>query len=191
MDRDRLSRYLAEGLSVEKIGILEGKNPSTVAHWVKKHGLGAAEALPRTRGSTRKALALEARRQGRTRFQFTCEWHGATDFLAMPSGRSRCAKCNSEAVLRCRRNRKETLALEAGGACALCGYNEHLAALEFHHLDPKQKEFGIAQAGVTRSLQRCREEAKKCILLCSNCHAAVESGAIALPIESDADPEPE
>jgi hypothetical protein len=109
----------------------------------------------------------------------------------MPSGRSRCAQCNSEAVLRCRRNRKETLALEAGGACKLCGYDEHLAALQFHHLDPKTKEFGIAEAGVTRSLEKCREEAKKCILLCSNCHAAFEAGAITLPLESNADPEPE
>ena len=114
-----------------------------------------------------------------------------TEFLAMPNGRSRCAKCNSEAVLRCRRDRKETLALEAGGACKLCGYDKYLAALEFHHLDPKEKEFGIAEAGVTRSLQKCRDEAKKCILLCSNCHAAVEAGDITLPLESDTDPEPE
>jgi len=191
MDRDRLERYLAEGLSLSEIGVLEGKNPSTVAHWLKKHGLGTAPPPKSGRGATRKGLALEARRHGRTRFQYECRWHGVTDYLAMPNGRSRCAKCNSEAVLRCRRNRKETLALEAGGACRLCGYDEHLAALEFHHVDPKEKKFGIAHAGVTRSLEACREEAKKCILLCSNCHAALEAGAISLPLESDTDPEPE
>ena len=191
MDRVRLERYLAEGLSLERIGILEGKNPSTVAHWLKKHGLGEAHFPKRGRGASRKRLALAARQRGRTRFQYECKWHGITDFLAMPSGRSRCARCNSEAVLRCRRNRKETLALEAGGACKLCGYDEHLAALEFHHIDPKTKEFGIAEAGVTRSLEKCREEAKKCILLCSNCHAALEAGAITLPLESETDPEPD
>ncbi|MDX6588092.1 MAG: hypothetical protein QOI31_2565 [Solirubrobacterales bacterium] len=171
--------------------MIEGKNPSTVAHWLKKHGLGAPQPPRRGRGESRKELALAARQHGRTRFRYECKWHGFTDFLAMPSGRSRCAQCNSEAVLRCRRNRKETLALEAGGACKLCGYDEHLAALQFHHLDPKTKEFGIAEAGVTRSLEKCREEAKKCILLCSNCHAAFEAGAITLPLESNADPEPE
>jgi hypothetical protein len=29
---------------------------------------------------------------------------------------------------------------------------------------------------VARSLERCREEARKCVLLCANCHAEVEGG---------------
>src|SRR5687767_2713123 len=133
MDRARLERYLAEGLSLEKIGNLEGKNPSTVAHWVKKHGLEPAypqhgrrveidedelrdlakqdltlaeiaERLAASqstvkrrldrlgivrRGASRKHLALAARQSGRTRFTYECRWHGVTDFLAMPGGRSR------------------------------------------------------------------------------------------------------
>jgi hypothetical protein len=69
----------------------------------------------------------------------------------------------------------------------LCGYAKYLAALEFHHLDPEQKEFGIAQAGVTRSLEKCQAEADKCVLLCSNCHAAIEAGVISLTLESEDD----
>jgi hypothetical protein len=30
--------------------------------------------------------------------------------------------------------------------------------------------------GATRSLERNRREAAKCVLLCSNCHAEVEAG---------------
>jgi hypothetical protein len=55
------------------------------------------------------------------------------------------------------------------------------AALQFHHLDPMDKEFHIAHRGVTRSIERARAEARKCILLCANCHAAVECGDAALP----------
>jgi hypothetical protein len=33
---------------------------------------------------------------------------------------------------------------------------------------------------VTRSLADAREEAKKCVLLCSNCHAEVEAGVRSL-----------
>jgi hypothetical protein len=50
MDRERLERYLADELSLEKIGKLEGKDPSTIGYWVKKHGLkanGKARHAPR------------------------------------------------------------------------------------------------------------------------------------------------
>jgi hypothetical protein len=75
-----------------------------------------------------------------------------------------------------RRRTKRTLVEEAGGCCQLCGYNRCMAALEFHHKDRKTKKFGLSLRGVTRSIETLREEAKKCVLLCSNCHAEVEVG---------------
>lgn len=63
----------------------------------------------------------------------------------------------------------------------MCGYDTTPAALHFHHLDPAQKSFGLAMAGNTRSLERMREEAKKCVLLCANCHVEVELGLADLP----------
>jgi hypothetical protein len=75
---------------------------------------------------------------------------------------------------------KETLVAEAGGACAICGYSRCLAALEFHHLDRGTKSFALARRGITRSLAAAREEARKCVLLCANCHAEVEAGMVTL-----------
>ncbi len=72
------------------------------------------------------------------------------------------------------------LVSEAGGCCRLCGYDRCVAALEFHHLDPTTKQFGVAQQGVARSIERLRVEVRKCVLLCSNCHAEVESGVSAI-----------
>jgi predicted HNH restriction endonuclease len=37
--------------------------------------------------------------------------------------------------------------------------------------------------GFTRSFEKMREEAQKCVLLCANCHAAVEAGLTELPVE--------
>ncbi len=79
-----------------------------------------------------------------------------------------------------RREIKATLVEEAGGGCALCGYSRCLRALSFHHVDPATKAFGIALHGSARSLARAREEARKCVLLCSNCHAEVEAGVISV-----------
>jgi hypothetical protein len=84
-------------------------------------------------------------------------------------------------VTRRRRKLKQLLVEEAGGACAVCAYDRCVAALEFHHLDPDNKSFGVAQNGHARGLDRVRAEVRKCILLCSNCHAEVESGLISIP----------
>ncbi len=75
-----------------------------------------------------------------------------------------------------RRKVKAQLIEEAGGRCVLCGYDRYPGALQFHHLDPESKEFGLGLRGVARSLDRCRAEARKCALLCANCHAEVEGG---------------
>jgi hypothetical protein len=97
--------------------------------------------------------------------------------------RLRCSKCNVEAVERRRRKVKQILIVEAGGECVVCGYSRHPAALQFHHLDPSTKSFGLGVRGITRSLASLRAEAAKCVLLCANCHAEVEVGAAELPVK--------
>ena len=59
--------------------------------------------------------------------------------------------------------------------CAKCGYCRCKEALEFHHLDPTQKDF--SSAGMkTRSIQRIQEEIDKCVVLCANCHREAHLG---------------
>jgi hypothetical protein len=112
-----------------------------------------------------------------------CRRHGPVLFALDGQGTYRCRKCRSEAVARRRRRLKQILVTEAGGRCRVCGYDKCAAALQFHHLDPEEKAFGLAQGGLTRSLDEARREADKCVLLCSNCHAEIEAGVTALPVE--------
>jgi hypothetical protein len=82
---------------------------------------------------------------------------------------------------------KAILVAEAGGGCSRCGYARSVAALHFHHVDPRTKAFSLSFAGVTRSIAAARKEAAKCVLLCANCHAEVEAEAAILGARS-ADP---
>jgi hypothetical protein len=51
-----------------------------------------------------------------------------------------------------------------------CGEN-HPACLVFHHPDPEEKDFNIADGIKNRwSWDRIHLEIKKCVVLCSNCH---------------------
>ena len=75
---------------------------------------------------------------------------------------------------------KQILVKEAGGRCVLCGYDAYAGALQFHHLDPSAKAFAVSINGLTFGIESIREEAKKCVVLCANCHAEVEAGLMTL-----------
>ena len=170
LTREQLEPLMESGLTLREIAAELDRSMSTVRHWIRKYGFQLARRHVNTR------LAAEALASGRRRFVSTCKRHGESEFLVFRSGRHRCSKCNSEAVSRRRRKVKETLVKEAGGKCARCGFDEHPAGLQFHHLDPASKEFAVSRKGVTIAIDRSRAEAQKCVLLCATCHALVEAG---------------
>jgi hypothetical protein len=61
-----------------------------------------------------------------------------------------------------------------------------MRALHFHHLDPSVKRLAINAKGVAVALEKLRAEARKCVLLCSNCHAEVEDGIVSVPAQATA-----
>lgn len=69
------------------------------------------------------------------------------------------------------RKRKIQFVKELGGKCSCCGYNKNWGALDFHHVDPKTKLIQLNSNSLGHFTEKVlREELKKCILLCSNCH---------------------
>ena len=55
--------------------------------------------------------------------------------------------------------------------CAICGYSKCDRALEFHHVNPKDKKYLVRAAEMGR--EDLAEEISKCILLCANCHREI------------------
>ena len=62
-----------------------------------------------------------------------------------------------------------------GGKCVICDYDRCLRALEFHHLDPKEKDFQISRANGI-SWDKMTKELDKCILVCCRCHREIHEG---------------
>jgi len=90
-----------------------------------------------------------------------------------PSKKYMCGSC----YCRSKRSRLTEKILEyKGRKCIICGYNNCKRALTFHHLSPTTKLFSIGKDLGSKSWERMKAELDKCILLCSNCHAEVESG---------------
>jgi transposase-like protein len=171
--REDLERAIASGASIRGIAADHGVSGGTVKHWLRKYGLETSRAA-------RLRASEAAHRTEREVVQMRCPRHGLAPHILEGRGSFRCTRCRSEWVSARRRRVKEILVREAGGRCRRCGFAEHPAALHFHHVDPAEKEFTVSGAGVTRSLARTRAEARKCVLLCSNCHALVEAGVATL-----------
>ena len=73
-----------------------------------------------------------------------------------------------------KRLKYKKLAVEyKGGECMKCGYSKCMSALEFHHINPNEKDFGISQDGLNKSWDKIKKELDKCILVCANCHREI------------------
>lgn len=107
-----------------------------------------------------------------------CKTHGLIKHFKRPDTKKtyRCSKCSSDAVTR-RRQKIKLMSIEyKGGKCNLCKYKKCVSALDFHHKDPRKKDFGISAKGNCHSWKRIKEELDKCILVCKNCHQEIHEG---------------
>lgn len=84
-----------------------------------------------------------------------------------------------------RRQIKKELVDIKGGKCQVCGYNKCLRSLEFHHLDPLQKDFTISGNLKRIKREKVIKELEKCILVCSNCHGEIHDGLIRVDTRED------
>lgn len=86
------------------------------------------------------------------------------------SFRNDCKRCLLDYHVKRWKSRKIKAISLFGSKCCKCNYNKNLAALDFHHLNPKEKEYDWRRL-VKKPWNKVVEELKKCVLLCKNCHA--------------------
>jgi IS30 family transposase len=172
IEKDQLLALIEEGLSLREIAAQLGRSVTVVRYWIARYEIKRERCRRRTIPGGAKRVSMLCRR------------HGQTKFVLEGRGSYRCMKCRVEASARRRRRVKQILVEEAGGKCVLCSYTRCQRALQFHHLDPTTKQFHLGHGGHCRSIARSRIEARKCILLCANCHAEVEAGITEMPLNS-------
>ena len=83
---------------------------------------------------------------------------------------------NYEHIVKYRKMRKQLMLDGFGCKCQICGYNKCNEALEFHHLDPSQKDMALSKDILSWS--KTINELKKCICVCANCHREIHQGLI-------------
>lgn len=157
MDKIYLEQVIKKGYSIGQISLETNKSKTSIRHWLAKYKL-------KTEWSAFKKKERIGTKQ-------ICSKHGLTEYSI--NHKTRCRKCQVEAVQKRRDNLKKMAVEYKGGKCEKCGYNKYIGALEFHHLNPTEKDFGISSKGYTNSWKRVKIEIDKCILLCANCHREI------------------
>ena len=89
-----------------------------------------------------------------------------------------CKDCEHEQKRVLREDKKAVLDSLKSVGCAVCGEKDTVC-LDFHHYDPKEKEFNMSSA-LTKPYRKMIEEAAKCIVTCSNCHRKIHAGTVSL-----------
>lgn len=77
-------------------------------------------------------------------------------------------------VVNFRKRIKIALVEAFGNKCQVCDKSYPQSVYDFHHLNPAEKKFGIGGQNSTRSRADNAAEAKKCIMVCANCHRLIE-----------------
>lgn len=79
-----------------------------------------------------------------------------------------CPTCNTNI----RRYRVKKKAVEyKGGKCVKCSWDGDISGFDFHHLDPKEKDFNLVGKNIApMKWELVTKELDKCILLCALCH---------------------
>jgi hypothetical protein len=115
-----------------------------------------------------------------------CHKHGLTEhsLIGIVSQRWKCKKCSNEYSYKFVRSLKVRGVEYKGGCCVKCGYNKCIRALEFHHLNPDEKDFTIGERAhgkkIVKKWSLIQKELDKCILICRNCHAEIHHESLVI-----------
>ena len=115
---------------------------------------------------------------------------GTTDPLDFyPYKKDYCKKCHRAEVKNKRWEIKKKAVEYKGGECEICGYDQCLDNLVFHHVDPNSKSDKLRMkrskhvysvTGFSRKWEKVKAEIDKCVMVCRNCHGEIEAGLVSV-----------
>jgi hypothetical protein len=155
MNKENLINQINQNLSTWQIAEQSNTTQANVRYWLKKYNL---QTIRTTNKENELKLCPKCNIS-----------KSKTEFYHSKKSSSYCKSCIVESNLQRQRDTKLLAVEYKGGKCSICGYSKCIAALDFHHTNPieKDKNFFNMRGGLSVSL---KSELDKCVLLCANCH---------------------
>lgn len=175
MEKETLEQLLNNNYSLNKIAELTGKSLTTIRYWVNKHKL---------KSSYKTFKEQQKKIYDKVRICPKCSQEKELKEFYKKRGKdsasSYCKSCSTKQVLERTQSFKTKMVEYKGGKCIVCSYAKYYGTLEFHHLDPKEKDFNPSKFRFNTFDDKVKQELDKCVLLCANCHREVHGGIIIL-----------
>jgi hypothetical protein len=171
MKKEELEKMINEGNSLNQISKVTGKSLSTIRYWVKKLQIPFT-----TKNFTDQGYKEYGEFRYCPRCKNNCSINEFYDRRGKKNSSVYCKKCTSDQVVERTKKLKQEMVNYKGGCCQICGYKKYIGALEFHHLNPNEKDFTIAHVRQYKFDDIIKSELDKCMLVCSNCHREIHGG---------------
>jgi len=168
MTKEFLLKKINDGSSLRQISQETNKGLTSIRYWIKKHNI----TIP-----NKSFKDIGKKDYGDSRFCPRCEKNcNITEFYnrrGKENSSVYCKKCTNEQTLIRQRHLKKQMVEYKGGKCSKCGYDKCINALEFHHIDPNEKEFTLSHLKSYSFTKIIMEELDKCEIVCANCHREI------------------
>ena len=170
MDKSTLETYVSQGLSTHQIAKSTNKSQTNVRHWLKKFNLKTTNKSFSQGYATKEKIIKDG-----IEYKVCSRCKETKNLVAGFYTKNDkhtyvwCKSCANKRTIEWQQQRKIEAINYKGGKCVKCGYNKYPGALDFHHLDPNQKDFDWSKMRL-RSWNKIVNELDKCVLVCSNCH---------------------
>jgi hypothetical protein len=167
MEKETLEILLNQGLSLNKISKKLNKSLTTIRYWTDKFNLKSNHPTFKQR----KSFNLETN----TKVCTKCKLEKDLSFFYKKNKNysfSFCKECFNQYCSERWVNKKIESIIYKGSKCIDCQISfpeEPYVIFEFHHLNPKDKDFDWSEMRLQKP-HIIKEELDKCVLLCSNCH---------------------
>lgn len=171
MKKEELENYINERKSLNQISRETGKSLTTVRYWVKKYQLPFE-----TKNFSSQGIKDYGSSKLCPKCKTNCNIEEFYNRRGKKGGSVYCKKCTSLQVLERTKKLKQEMVDYKGGCCQICGYSKYIGALDFHHINPNEKDFTIAHIRQYKFDEVIKNELDKCMLVCSNCHREIHGG---------------
>jgi hypothetical protein len=167
MEKKFLEELVDKGLSLNQISKISNKSLTNVRYWCEKFNL-------KSKHKNFKERKIE-NPSPNTKICPVCKIEKNLSFFykkTSSSYHSHCKECFNQYCSDRWTNKKIESIIYKGSECMDCRISypdEPYVIFEFHHLNPKNKEFDWSKMRL-KTNSAIKKELDKCVLLCSNCH---------------------